>query len=64
MLPASPATVTGVPARAGGRNSYANYFVGQFAFGDLTLPEMLDSLDLFKRHVMPELRESVAVAAE
>jgi alkanesulfonate monooxygenase SsuD/methylene tetrahydromethanopterin reductase-like flavin-dependent oxidoreductase (luciferase family) len=43
--------------------SRANYFVGQFAFGDLTLPEMLGSLDLFTRHVMPEL-QSAPVAHE
>ena len=30
----------------------------------MTLPESLRSLDLFQRHVMPALRESVAVAAE
>jgi len=34
-----------------------NYFVGQFAFGDLSLPEMLQSLDLFRHHVMPELAQ-------
>jgi alkanesulfonate monooxygenase SsuD/methylene tetrahydromethanopterin reductase-like flavin-dependent oxidoreductase (luciferase family) len=36
-------------------HSHANYFVGQFAFGDLTLAETLASIDLFRRHVMPEL---------
>ena len=36
--------------------SGANYVVGQFAFGDLSLSEVLGSLELFTRHVMPELR--------
>jgi alkanesulfonate monooxygenase SsuD/methylene tetrahydromethanopterin reductase-like flavin-dependent oxidoreductase (luciferase family) len=36
--------------------SGANYLVGQFAFGDLSLSEILSSLELFTRHVMPELR--------
>ena len=34
----------------------ANYMVGQFAFGDLTLDEMQRSVALFARHVMPALR--------
>ena len=34
----------------------ANYVVGQFAFGDLSLAETLRSLDLFTRCVIPELR--------
>jgi alkanesulfonate monooxygenase SsuD/methylene tetrahydromethanopterin reductase-like flavin-dependent oxidoreductase (luciferase family) len=41
--------------------THSNYFVGQFAFGDLTLPEMLESLDLFRRYVMPELQTSAMV---
>jgi alkanesulfonate monooxygenase SsuD/methylene tetrahydromethanopterin reductase-like flavin-dependent oxidoreductase (luciferase family) len=44
--------------------SGANYLVVRFAYGDLTLGESLRSLELFQRHVMPALRESVAVAAE
>jgi alkanesulfonate monooxygenase SsuD/methylene tetrahydromethanopterin reductase-like flavin-dependent oxidoreductase (luciferase family) len=44
--------------------SGANYLVCRFAFGDLSLGESLNSLELFQRHVMPGLRESVAVAAE
>jgi alkanesulfonate monooxygenase SsuD/methylene tetrahydromethanopterin reductase-like flavin-dependent oxidoreductase (luciferase family) len=44
--------------------SGANYLLCRFAFGDLTLAESLRSLELFQRHVMPALRESVAVAAE
>jgi alkanesulfonate monooxygenase SsuD/methylene tetrahydromethanopterin reductase-like flavin-dependent oxidoreductase (luciferase family) len=37
-----------------------NYLVGQFAFGDLTLTEMLQSVDLFTRDVMPELDRLLA----
>jgi alkanesulfonate monooxygenase SsuD/methylene tetrahydromethanopterin reductase-like flavin-dependent oxidoreductase (luciferase family) len=44
--------------------SGANYLVTRFAYGDMTLPESLRSLELFQRHVMPALRESMAVAAE
>jgi alkanesulfonate monooxygenase SsuD/methylene tetrahydromethanopterin reductase-like flavin-dependent oxidoreductase (luciferase family) len=36
--------------------SDANYLVGQFAFGDLTLDEMRRSVALFAREVMPALR--------
>jgi alkanesulfonate monooxygenase SsuD/methylene tetrahydromethanopterin reductase-like flavin-dependent oxidoreductase (luciferase family) len=43
--------------------SGANYMVCRFAFGDLSLAESLRSLDLFQRHVMPALRESVPVSA-
>jgi alkanesulfonate monooxygenase SsuD/methylene tetrahydromethanopterin reductase-like flavin-dependent oxidoreductase (luciferase family) len=35
--------------------SAANYLVGQFAFGDLTLKESLRSVHLFHEHVMPKL---------
>jgi alkanesulfonate monooxygenase SsuD/methylene tetrahydromethanopterin reductase-like flavin-dependent oxidoreductase (luciferase family) len=35
--------------------SAANYLVGQFAFGDLTFAESLRSVELFRRHVMPNL---------
>lgn len=34
----------------------ANYMVGQFAFGDLTLEEMQRSVALFAREIMPALR--------
>jgi alkanesulfonate monooxygenase SsuD/methylene tetrahydromethanopterin reductase-like flavin-dependent oxidoreductase (luciferase family) len=44
--------------------SGANYMVCRFAFGDLSLSESMRSLELFQRHIMPGLRESVAVAAE
>lgn len=33
----------------------ANYLVGQFAFGDLSLEESLCSVQLFRQYVMPEL---------
>jgi alkanesulfonate monooxygenase SsuD/methylene tetrahydromethanopterin reductase-like flavin-dependent oxidoreductase (luciferase family) len=35
--------------------SRANYLVGQFAFGDLSLAESLRSVELFSRHVMAKL---------
>ncbi len=35
--------------------SAANYLVGQFAFGDLTLAESLHTVDLFKNEVMEKL---------
>lgn len=38
--------------------SGANYLVGQFAFGDLSLAESLRSVELFARHVMPPLSMS------
>jgi alkanesulfonate monooxygenase SsuD/methylene tetrahydromethanopterin reductase-like flavin-dependent oxidoreductase (luciferase family) len=37
-------------------DSGCNYVVGQMAFGDLTLGEMLRSIELFGREVMPALR--------
>ena len=37
-------------------DSGCNYVVGQMAFGDLTLVEMLRSIELFGREVMPALR--------
>jgi alkanesulfonate monooxygenase SsuD/methylene tetrahydromethanopterin reductase-like flavin-dependent oxidoreductase (luciferase family) len=42
----------------------SNYCVGQFAFGDVTLAESLRSIELFARHVMPELAGRIAVAAD
>jgi alkanesulfonate monooxygenase SsuD/methylene tetrahydromethanopterin reductase-like flavin-dependent oxidoreductase (luciferase family) len=39
--------------------SAANYLVGQFAFGDLTLAESLCSVELFRGQVMPQLKEPV-----
>jgi alkanesulfonate monooxygenase SsuD/methylene tetrahydromethanopterin reductase-like flavin-dependent oxidoreductase (luciferase family) len=37
------------------RATGANYFVGQFAFGDLSQQETLRSIALFSREVMPQL---------
>ena len=36
--------------------SAANYLVGQFGFGDLSLAESLRSVQLFSAHVMPKLK--------
>jgi alkanesulfonate monooxygenase SsuD/methylene tetrahydromethanopterin reductase-like flavin-dependent oxidoreductase (luciferase family) len=52
-----PETVTNF-LRAQVDESAANYLVGQFAFGDLTLEESLRSVTLFHKHVMPELKKS------
>ena len=41
----------------------SNYCVGQFAFGDLTLAETLHSIELFARHVMPQLAGRMPVSA-
>jgi alkanesulfonate monooxygenase SsuD/methylene tetrahydromethanopterin reductase-like flavin-dependent oxidoreductase (luciferase family) len=51
----SPQTVTAFlqPQLA---DSGCNYVVGQMAFGDLTLGEMVHSVELFGREVMPALR--------
>jgi alkanesulfonate monooxygenase SsuD/methylene tetrahydromethanopterin reductase-like flavin-dependent oxidoreductase (luciferase family) len=35
-----------------------NYIVGQFCFGNLTLDEMLRSVELFATHVKPELQKA------
>ena len=35
--------------------SAANYLVGQFAFGDLSLAESLRSVELFRKYVMPKV---------
>jgi alkanesulfonate monooxygenase SsuD/methylene tetrahydromethanopterin reductase-like flavin-dependent oxidoreductase (luciferase family) len=39
-------------------DSRANYIVGQFCFGDLTLEDMQRSVALFAAHVMPPLRSA------
>ncbi len=36
--------------------STVNYLVGQFSFGDLSEAEMLNSIELFRREVMPALK--------
>ena len=38
--------------------SAANYLVGQFAFGDLTLAESLRTVELFQKQVMPKMKGS------
>ncbi len=52
----SPAKVRDFLARQM-RDTGANYCVGQFAFGDLTLAETQRSVELFRREVMPALKE-------
>jgi alkanesulfonate monooxygenase SsuD/methylene tetrahydromethanopterin reductase-like flavin-dependent oxidoreductase (luciferase family) len=60
----SPATVTEF-LRAQLDETGCNYVVGQFAFGDLSLPDALRSIALFAGEVMPALRqERAAVAVE
>jgi alkanesulfonate monooxygenase SsuD/methylene tetrahydromethanopterin reductase-like flavin-dependent oxidoreductase (luciferase family) len=60
----SPATVTAW-LRDQVAQTGANYIVGQFAFGDLTLDECRRSVTLFAERVMPALRmqERAAVTA-
>jgi alkanesulfonate monooxygenase SsuD/methylene tetrahydromethanopterin reductase-like flavin-dependent oxidoreductase (luciferase family) len=53
----SPATVIETIRRQMA-DAGADYFVGQFAFGDLTLGETRHSVELFARDVMPALRNS------
>jgi alkanesulfonate monooxygenase SsuD/methylene tetrahydromethanopterin reductase-like flavin-dependent oxidoreductase (luciferase family) len=52
----SPATVTKFLQEQMGQGG-CNYLVGQFAFGDLWPEETARSLDLFIKHVMPQLRD-------
>ena len=40
--------------------SGANYSVGQFVFGDMTLDEALGSIGLFVQEVMPAVRQSIS----
>jgi alkanesulfonate monooxygenase SsuD/methylene tetrahydromethanopterin reductase-like flavin-dependent oxidoreductase (luciferase family) len=51
----SPAAVTEI-VRTQMAESGADYFVGQFAFGDLSLAETLRSIELFAAECMPKLR--------
>ena len=41
--------------RAQLQSAGANYFIGQFAFGDISLDEALRSVNLFAEHVAPGL---------
>ena len=54
----SPATVRTFLSRQLA-DSHANYLVGQFCFGDLTLAEMQRSVELFATEVMPALRSEL-----
>jgi alkanesulfonate monooxygenase SsuD/methylene tetrahydromethanopterin reductase-like flavin-dependent oxidoreductase (luciferase family) len=54
----SPQTVRAALA-AQIEESGVNYVVGQFCFGDLSLDEMLRSVELFSAHVMPPLRATI-----
>jgi alkanesulfonate monooxygenase SsuD/methylene tetrahydromethanopterin reductase-like flavin-dependent oxidoreductase (luciferase family) len=58
----SPATVTNY-LRDQLAETGCNYVVGQFAFGDLSLPEALRSVSLFADAVMPALRRDVTQAS-
>jgi hypothetical protein len=51
----SPKTVTGF-LRQQLTETQCTYFVGQFAFGDMTRGECLNSIGLFASEVMPALR--------
>jgi alkanesulfonate monooxygenase SsuD/methylene tetrahydromethanopterin reductase-like flavin-dependent oxidoreductase (luciferase family) len=53
----SPATVTRM-IKTQMDEAGTNYFVAQFAFGDLTLSEVLRTVDLFVREVMPALENN------
>ena len=57
----APATVTEF-LRAQLDHTGCNYVVGQFAFGDLSLPDMLRSVALFADEVMPALRRDATAA--
>jgi hypothetical protein len=53
----SPATVARM-IKSQMEEAGTDYFVAQFAFGDLSLSEVLRTVDLFVREVMPALREA------
>jgi alkanesulfonate monooxygenase SsuD/methylene tetrahydromethanopterin reductase-like flavin-dependent oxidoreductase (luciferase family) len=59
----SPATVAEFLARELSATG-CNYVVGQFAFGDLTLKETLQSIGLFAGEVVPLLRDKTPGAVE
>jgi alkanesulfonate monooxygenase SsuD/methylene tetrahydromethanopterin reductase-like flavin-dependent oxidoreductase (luciferase family) len=58
----SHATVTAA-IQAELEQTHANYFVGHFAFGDVSLEEGLRSVNLFRDHVMPALRDHAGAVA-
>ena len=53
----SPATVVRM-IKSQMEEAGTDYFVAQFAFGDLTLSEVLRTVELFAREVMPALRDA------
>src|SRR5262245_8179118 len=53
----SPATVARM-IKSQMEEAGTNYFVAQFAFGDLTLDEVLRTVELFVREVMPALQHA------
>jgi len=59
----APATVAAFLRRELGETG-SNYCVCQFAFGDLNQGEILRSIELFARDVMPALAGRVSVAAD
>jgi len=60
LLVGSPATVRD-QLGAYLQKSGANYFIGCFAFGSLPIEQVLSSVDLFSREVMPALSQVGAV---
>jgi alkanesulfonate monooxygenase SsuD/methylene tetrahydromethanopterin reductase-like flavin-dependent oxidoreductase (luciferase family) len=54
----SPKTVTEIIGKQMAESG-SDYFVGQFAFGDLTLAETKRSIELFAAEVMPALRNAL-----
>jgi len=58
----SPATVRD-RVRAMTQEAGANYFIGQFSFGDLAHEEVMHSAGLFARDVLPMGHEFAAQAA-
>jgi alkanesulfonate monooxygenase SsuD/methylene tetrahydromethanopterin reductase-like flavin-dependent oxidoreductase (luciferase family) len=57
----SPGTISEQVSRMA-NEAGANYFIGQFSFGDLTQEEVLHSAGIFAREVLPLARERVAQA--
>ena len=58
----SPATVR-ARIRAMTEEAGANYFISQFSFGDLAHEEVMHSISLFAREVLPMAPAHVAQAA-
>jgi alkanesulfonate monooxygenase SsuD/methylene tetrahydromethanopterin reductase-like flavin-dependent oxidoreductase (luciferase family) len=60
LLVGSPATVR-ERLREYLERTGANYFIGTYAFGSLPIDQVLKSVDLFAREVMPAVRQLDAV---